>query len=68
MSGAPSKASCIQLAGTATPEAARQAFAATYEALSTRVDALLALPLADLEPAELVMAASRIHAFAATSE
>lgn len=49
-------------ADATTPEAARRAFAATYDALSSRVDALLALPLASLDRAALREAASAIHA------
>jgi protein-tyrosine-phosphatase len=43
------------------PEAARRAFADTYDALEARVDALLALPLESLEPAELAKRAEAIH-------
>jgi arsenate reductase len=51
-------------ADAATPEAARHAFALTYDALSTRVDALLALPLETLAPEQLVAEAAGIHAMA----
>lgn len=43
------------------PVAAQRAFAATYDALRTRVDALLALPLATLSPPELSRRAQEIH-------
>ena len=43
------------------PDAARRAFAATYEALRARVDALLALPLETLAPPELARRAQEIH-------
>jgi len=43
------------------PEAARAAFARTFDALAARVDALLALPLERLTPAELGHAAQAIH-------
>jgi len=43
------------------PEAARAAFARTFEALAGRVDALLSLPLEQLTPAELGQAAQAIH-------
>ncbi len=43
------------------PAAARWAFGATYEALASRVDALLALPLEQLAPAELRVRAQAIH-------
>lgn len=42
------------------PEAARRAFGATYDALATRIDALLALPLARLDPASLREQAQRV--------
>ncbi|WP_396204503.1 arsenate reductase ArsC [Gemmatimonas sp.] len=48
-------------AGAATPDAAREAFARTYDALSERVDALLALPLEAMDAGQLSAAASRIH-------
>lgn len=44
------------------PDAARAAFAATYDALAARVDALLALPLERLDPATLRDRAEAIHA------
>ena len=44
------------------PDAARAAFAATYDALAERVDALLALPLEQLDPATLRARAQAIHA------
>ncbi len=44
-----------------TAEEARRAFALTYDALSERVDALLALPLEALDAAGLEAAASTIH-------
>lgn len=44
------------------PDAARQAFSAAFEALSTRVDALLALPLSEMSPAAISEAAAAIHA------
>jgi arsenate reductase len=44
------------------PDAARRAFAATYRSLSSRVDALLALPLESLAPDALRDAATAIHA------
>ena len=43
------------------PAAAREAFARTFDALAARVDALLALPLERLTPAELGRAAQAIH-------
>lgn len=43
------------------PDSARRAFAQTYEALSTRVDALLALPLERLTADELRPRAQAIH-------
>lgn len=43
------------------PAAARRAFAETYDALAARVDALLALPLERLAPAELRVQARAIH-------
>lgn len=48
-------------ADAATPDAARQAFGETYDALSRRVDALLALPLERLDAASLRDAAHAIH-------
>ena len=48
-------------ADATTPDDARRAFAATYDALSSRVDALLALPLESLERAALHEAASALH-------
>ena len=47
------------------PVEARARFAETYEALLTRVRALLALPLESLEPAELQRRAQAVHAAAA---
>lgn len=44
------------------PAAARHAFAATFDALSRRVDALLALPLESLDAASLRAAAQAVHA------
>ena len=44
------------------PEAARHAFAAAFEALSARVNALLAQPLEAMAPAALSAAAAQIHA------
>ena len=43
------------------PERATAAFEATYNALSSRVDALLALPLESLSTAELTQQAQDIH-------
>ena len=43
------------------PAAARHAFAATFDALSSRVDALLALPLESLDAAALRTAAQAVH-------
>lgn len=43
------------------PDDARRAFADTYDAIEARVDALLALPLETMEPAELVRRAAAIH-------
>lgn len=43
------------------PAAARHAFAATYDALASRVDALLALPLETLPPAERRVHAQAVH-------
>ena len=43
------------------PEAARRAFADTYDALEARVDALLALPLERMEPFEIAQRAEAIH-------
>lgn len=43
------------------PTAARRAFAQTYEALATRVDALLALTLETFDPADLRTRAQAIH-------
>lgn len=50
------------------PAAARHAFAATFAALSARVDALLALPLESMSPAAVSDAAARIHAAARPGE
>lgn len=44
------------------PEAARRAFAMAFDALSARVDALLALPLSEMSPAAIREAAATIHA------
>lgn len=44
------------------PDAAREAFAATFDALSARVEALLALPLEALTVEALVAEAAQIHA------
>lgn len=49
------------------PDAARAAFAATYEALAARVDALLALPLEQLDPATLRDRAQAIHVLATSA-
>jgi protein-tyrosine-phosphatase len=43
------------------PAVARRAFRETYEALAARVDALLALPLERLQPAELREQAQSVH-------
>lgn len=43
------------------PESARRAFAATYDALAARVDALLALPLEALDAPALRSAAQAVH-------
>lgn len=43
------------------PAAAREAFETTYQALSGRVDALLALPLEAMTPQALQALATRIH-------
>jgi len=48
-------------ADAATPDDARIAFSKTYDALSARVDALLALPLEHLDPSALATAAKAIH-------
>lgn len=45
----------------ADPEAARRAFRETYDALSVRVDALLALPLERLDAAALRERAAAVH-------
>jgi arsenate reductase (thioredoxin) len=50
------------------PAAARRAFAETYDALAARVDALLALPLEELSPAELREQAQAIHDGATASD
>lgn len=55
-------------ADEATPEAARRAFRRTYEALSRRVDALLALPLESMSDAVRTASAIRIHREAGESE
>ncbi len=44
-----------------SPELARRAFGMTFDSLSARVDALLALPLESLSPSALIDAASEIH-------
>lgn len=44
-----------------TPDDARRAFAATYDALAARVDAVLALPLASLDAATLRERAQAVH-------
>ena len=49
-------------ADEATPEAARRAFAATFDVLARRVDALLALPLESFDASTLASEARRIHA------
>lgn len=43
------------------PAAARRAFEATFQALSARIDALLALPLVAMTPQALQALAARIH-------
>lgn len=43
------------------PAAAQRAFAATFDALADRVDALLALPLETLDAAALARAAQAVH-------
>lgn len=43
------------------PAAARAAFARTFDALETRISALLALPLESLDAAELKRAAQSVH-------
>ena len=48
-------------ADAATPDAARRAFGATYDALSLRVDALLALPLETLDADALRVRAQAVH-------
>jgi arsenate reductase len=48
-------------ADAATPDEARRAFADTYAALSARVDALLALPLDQLDAATLTARAQAVH-------
>jgi arsenate reductase len=48
-------------ADTSEPEAVRTAFAATYDALRARIEALLALPLETLLPADLTARATDIH-------
>jgi arsenate reductase len=45
----------------AEPASAREAFAATFAALSARIAALLALPLETMTPEGLVVAAEQIH-------
>ena len=47
------------------PEAARRAFAATYDALESRVARLLALPLETMSPASVAERADAIHRDAA---
>jgi arsenate reductase len=48
-------------ADASTPEAAREAFRQTYDALRERIDALLREPLEQLSPAEVAARAARIH-------
>ena len=48
-------------ADVADADAARRAFADTYDALEARIDALLALPLETMQPEEIARAASAIH-------
>ncbi|MCE2803340.1 MAG: arsenate reductase ArsC [Gemmatimonadota bacterium] len=48
-------------ADASEPEQLRTAFAATYEALHARIEALLALPLETLSPSELSARAAQIH-------
>ncbi len=43
------------------PDTARRAFQDTYNALASRVDALLSLPLEDLDPESLRQAAQLVH-------
>lgn len=43
------------------PEAARRAFGETYNALASRVDELLTLPLEDLDPEALRKSAQAVH-------
>ena len=49
-------------AETTEPTAARRAFAGAYDALAARIDALLALPLEQLDPVALGAAAQAVHA------
>lgn len=51
-----------------TPEAARRAFRTTFEALSRRVDALLALPLESMSDEDRTVSATQIHSAACESE
>ena len=51
-------------ADEATPEAARRAFAATFDALKRRVEALLTLPIESLDSSTLAAEARRIHELA----
>jgi protein-tyrosine-phosphatase len=55
-------------ADEATPEAARHAFRKTYEALSRRVDALLALPLESMSDEDRTASATQIHSAACESD
>lgn len=48
-------------ADAATPDDARRAFAATFDALERRVDALLALPIESFDATVLAAEARRIH-------
>ncbi|GLC28319.1 arsenate reductase ArsC [Roseisolibacter agri] len=54
-------------ADASTPDDARRAFAATYEALAARVDALLALPLETLDADALRERAQAVHAVGSTT-
>jgi arsenate reductase len=51
-----------------TPEAARRAFRRTYDALSRRVDALLALPLESMSVDDRTASATKIHSAACETE
>lgn len=48
-------------ADAADPASARRAFAATFDALSARVDALLALPLEAMDASTLTREAQEVH-------